>query len=101
VNATEVAPVAHAEPAGPKRMRAFERYLSLWVALCMAAGVLLGSAAPGLIEGLRSRPSAAIRNRIFRHRPRSVRVLLHRCTALLEGDLKTAAVAFRPTGRPS
>ncbi len=26
----------------PKRMNVFERYLSLWVALCMAAGVILG-----------------------------------------------------------
>ncbi|WP_102797827.1 ACR3 family arsenite efflux transporter [Bowmanella denitrificans] len=29
-------------------MGLFERYLSLWVALCIAAGVLLGNAAPGL-----------------------------------------------------
>src|SRR5437764_14726083 len=50
---SEVAPVAPVAPAGPKRMSAFERYLSLWVVLCMAAGVLLGRAAPGLIEGLR------------------------------------------------
>jgi arsenite transporter len=26
----------------PKRMNVFERYLSIWVALCMAAGVILG-----------------------------------------------------------
>lgn len=31
----------------------FERYLSLWVALCMAAGVLLGKALPGLTSALR------------------------------------------------
>ncbi|MBN7818654.1 ACR3 family arsenite efflux transporter [Bowmanella yangjiangensis] len=29
-------------------MGLFERYLSLWVALCIAAGVLLGNVAPGL-----------------------------------------------------
>ncbi|MBT1062580.1 ACR3 family arsenite efflux transporter [Bowmanella sp. Y26] len=29
-------------------MGLFERYLSLWVALCIVAGVLLGNAAPGL-----------------------------------------------------
>lgn len=29
-------------------MGLFERYLSLWVALCIAAGVLLGNAVPGL-----------------------------------------------------
>jgi ACR3 family arsenite transporter len=31
----------------------FERYLSLWVALCMAAGILLGKVLPGLTAGLR------------------------------------------------
>ena len=31
----------------------FERYLSLWVALCMAAGLLLGKALPGFTGGLR------------------------------------------------
>ncbi|HEX4170052.1 MAG TPA: ACR3 family arsenite efflux transporter [Bryobacteraceae bacterium] len=31
----------------------FERYLSLWVALCMAAGVLIGKALPALTAGLR------------------------------------------------
>lgn len=32
----------------------FERYLSLWVALCMGAGVLLGKAGSGFIQGLRA-----------------------------------------------
>lgn len=31
----------------------FERYLSLWVALCMAAGVFLGKLLPGAVAGLR------------------------------------------------
>jgi ACR3 family arsenite transporter len=31
----------------------FERYLSLWVALCMVAGVLIGKALPGFTAGLR------------------------------------------------
>ena len=31
----------------------FERYLSLWVALCMGAGILLGKAVPGLVANLR------------------------------------------------
>jgi len=36
-----------------KRLNPFERYLSLWVALCMAVGVVLGLAAPGVMEALR------------------------------------------------
>ncbi len=39
--------------APPKRLNVFERYLSLWVGLCMVAGVLLGKAVPALIDGLR------------------------------------------------
>src|SRR5687767_12365842 len=37
----------------PKRLNVFERYLSLWVGLCMVAGVALGYAAPGFMSGLR------------------------------------------------
>lgn len=33
-----------------KRLDVFERYLTLWVALCIVIGVLLGRAAPGLIQ---------------------------------------------------
>jgi ACR3 family arsenite transporter len=36
-----------------KRLSFFEQYLSLWVALCMLAGVLLGKFLPGLIGVLR------------------------------------------------
>ena len=36
-----------------KRLSVFERYLSVWVGLCMAVGVGLGLAAPGLMAGLR------------------------------------------------
>jgi arsenite transporter len=39
--------------AAPKRLNVFERYLTLWVGLCMVAGVALGRAFPGLVEGLR------------------------------------------------
>jgi len=31
----------------------FERYLSLWVALCMAAGIVIGKLLPGFTAGLR------------------------------------------------
>ena len=34
-------------------MNLFERYLSVWVAVCMAAGVVLGKAAPSLMATLR------------------------------------------------
>ena len=36
-----------------KKLNFFERYLSLWVAACMMAGVLLGKVLPGFIDGLR------------------------------------------------
>lgn len=41
-------------PAEPKRLNPFERYLSLWVALCIVVGVLLGQAFPGLVTTLRA-----------------------------------------------
>jgi len=34
------------QPA-PKRLAFFERYLTVWVFLCMVAGVILGRALPG------------------------------------------------------
>ena len=36
----------------PKQMNVFERYLSLWVALCMVAGIILGKLLPGVVQGL-------------------------------------------------
>ena len=43
-----------AEKVAPRKtLSQFERYLSLWVAACMAAGVLLGKAFPGLVDGFR------------------------------------------------
>jgi len=40
------------DPA-PRRLNPFERYLTLWVALCMVAGVALGKLAPGVVDALR------------------------------------------------
>ncbi|MDP1569281.1 MAG: ACR3 family arsenite efflux transporter [Vicinamibacterales bacterium] len=37
----------------PKRLSVFERYLSLWVGLCMVLGVVIGKTAPGFMAGLR------------------------------------------------
>ncbi len=39
--------------ATAKRLNVFERYLTLWVALCMGAGIALGKGLPGVIDGLR------------------------------------------------
>ncbi|HSB17395.1 MAG TPA: ACR3 family arsenite efflux transporter [Bryobacteraceae bacterium] len=36
-----------------KRLSLFERYLTLWVGVCMLAGVLLGKLTPGLVDTLR------------------------------------------------
>lgn len=38
--------------AKPPAMNLFERYLTLWVALCIVAGVLLGQMVPGLFHAL-------------------------------------------------
>ena len=38
--------------AKEKKMNIFERYLSIWVGLCMVVGVLLGKSLPGLTEAL-------------------------------------------------
>ena len=36
-----------------KRLNVFERYLTVWVGLCMVAGVLLGKWIPGVVQALR------------------------------------------------
>ncbi|EPX85127.1 ACR3 family arsenite efflux transporter [Salipiger mucosus] len=41
-------------------MPVFERFLSLWIALAMIGGVLLGSAAPGLVSAVASAEVASI-----------------------------------------
>ena len=42
------------QSAAPPRLALFERYLSLWVALCMVGGILLGRLAPAAVQALRS-----------------------------------------------
>lgn len=37
----------------PKRLSVFDRYLTVWVALCMIEGVLIGKAMPGPVAALR------------------------------------------------
>jgi ACR3 family arsenite transporter len=46
-------PGAVAVAAKPKRLNFFERYLTLWVAVCMIIGVLLGKLLPGFTDALR------------------------------------------------
>jgi ACR3 family arsenite transporter len=38
---------------GSRRLNFFERYLTLWVALCMVAGIVVGKTAPGAVVLLR------------------------------------------------
>lgn len=45
--------VDSAPAASPKRLNSFERYLTVWVGICMLAGILLGRALPILVESLR------------------------------------------------
>lgn len=40
-------------------MSIFERYLSLWVALAMVAGICLGNVAPGLVAAIAAARSPA------------------------------------------
>jgi ACR3 family arsenite transporter len=40
-------------PQAPPRLAFFERYLPLWVALCMAVGVMFGKALPAAVQSLR------------------------------------------------
>ena len=40
--------------AARKRLNIFERYLTLWVAVCMVVGVLLGKLAPDVVGALRA-----------------------------------------------
>ena len=41
------------EPRPKRRLNVFERYLSIWVALCMVAGVALGKLLPGFTDAVR------------------------------------------------
>ena len=43
-----------APPVVEKQLNPFEHYLTVWVALCMVAGVVLGQVAPGLVHTLRT-----------------------------------------------
>ncbi|MBX3439735.1 MAG: hypothetical protein KF861_19755, partial [Planctomycetaceae bacterium] len=53
MSASEAGTSPVAAEAVPKMMNSFERYLTVWVGLCMVAGVLIGRALPGFSESLR------------------------------------------------
>ncbi len=40
--------------ATPKRLNLFERYLTVWVALCMVIGILFGKTLPGMVAAVRN-----------------------------------------------
>src|SRR5450631_2627140 len=44
---------APAPTANSKRLNIFERYLTVWVGLCMVVGLIVGQVAPALVQGLR------------------------------------------------
>ncbi|HXH86463.1 MAG TPA: ACR3 family arsenite efflux transporter [Nitrospira sp.] len=46
-------PVLQAKPS-EKRLNLFERYLTVWVGLCMVAGILIGQRAPATVQVFRS-----------------------------------------------
>jgi ACR3 family arsenite transporter len=53
-DATGAASVVERAPAAPaKHLNVFERYLTLWVAACMAVGVIGGKLFPGVIAVVR------------------------------------------------
>jgi len=41
-------------PGTERRLSTFEKYLTLWVALCIVAGIVLGAVAPGIAIALDS-----------------------------------------------
>jgi ACR3 family arsenite transporter len=50
---TDTVTAAVPADAAPKRLNIFERWLSLWVALCMVVGVALGRLLPDVVDALR------------------------------------------------
>jgi arsenite transporter len=50
---TQLEPASAPNSRGPAKLKFFERYLTVWVALCMVIGVLLGRFSPALIGTLR------------------------------------------------
>lgn len=49
---TTARPAARSTTPAPSHMGAFERYLTLWVALCIVAGIGLGTSFPALFRSI-------------------------------------------------
>jgi arsenite transporter len=79
-----------------RRLHVFERYLTLWVALCMVLGVLLGKAFPGIVAALRE-TEIGRGSRI--NLPIAVLIWLMIYPMMLRVDLSSIVdVGRRPTG---
>lgn len=91
--------VATIEPqnrAESKRLNPFERFLSVWVGLCMVVGVLLGKAAPGLIQALRELEFGTDSHVNF---PMAVLIWLMITPMMMKVDFRAVAkVGQRPQG---
>ncbi len=53
LGASAIPPAVSDDTRTPKRLGVFERWLSLWVGLCMVAGIAIGRLMPGLVDTLR------------------------------------------------
>ncbi len=79
-----------------KRLNTFERYLSLWVALCIVVGVLIGRAFPGLVQALRDSEFAEGSHINF---PIAVLIWLMIIPMMMKVDLGALGkVGHRPSG---
>ncbi|MGZ9204516.1 MAG: ACR3 family arsenite efflux transporter [Nitrospira sp.] len=79
-----------------KKLNVFERYLTVWVGLCMVAGVLLGKSAPGVIQALRETEFGQDSHVNF---PMAVLIWLMITPMMMKVDFRAVAtVGQRPQG---
>ena len=79
-----------------KNLNLFERYLTVWVGLCMVAGVMLGKSAPGIIQALRDMEFGQDSHVNF---PMAVLIWLMITPMMMKVDFRAVAkVGQRPQG---